>query len=182
MRLIRSVRCFSFRIEVFNCFSQCRLHTKKKWSAYVNEVETDDDPDFDEEDNGPEDVLEENFSDHDNFSEHDAESEEDVDSGNEETNNKEWFSSKDGVQWRKFRQNIRTLCHNIVSRLPETKEPAKDVTSPVKSWELFIDDNMVQLMVECTNIFIEKCAPNLSRERVARKKGPSRNPCFIRGQ
>ncbi|GBO43522.1 hypothetical protein AVEN_263436-1 [Araneus ventricosus] len=123
-------------------------------------------------DNGPEDVLEENFSDHENFSEHDAESEEDGDSGNEETNNKEWFSSKDGVQLRKFRQNIRTRCHNIVSCLPETKEPAKDVTSPVKSWKLFIDDNMVQLMVECTNIFIEKCAPNFSRERVARKKDP----------
>ncbi|GBM69503.1 hypothetical protein AVEN_112303-1, partial [Araneus ventricosus] len=36
------------------------------------EVEIDEDSDFD---NGPEDVLEENFSDHESFSEHDTESE-----------------------------------------------------------------------------------------------------------
>ncbi|GBN20986.1 hypothetical protein AVEN_263903-1 [Araneus ventricosus] len=73
------------------------------------EDETNEDSDFDNEDNGPEDVLEENFSDHESFSEHDTKSEEDGDFGNEEVNNSEWFSSEDGVQWgkRKFRQNIR---------------------------------------------------------------------------
>ncbi|GBM55847.1 hypothetical protein AVEN_99380-1 [Araneus ventricosus] len=40
-------------------------------------VKTDEDSDFDNEDNGPGDVLEEHFSDHENFSEHDTESEED---------------------------------------------------------------------------------------------------------
>ncbi|GBL99278.1 hypothetical protein AVEN_129041-1, partial [Araneus ventricosus] len=44
------------------------------------EIETDEDSDFD---NGPEDILEENFSDHESFSEHDTKSEEDGDSGNE---------------------------------------------------------------------------------------------------
>ncbi|GBM94764.1 hypothetical protein AVEN_14299-1 [Araneus ventricosus] len=83
------------------------------------------------------------FSDHDSFSEHDTESEED--SGNEDLNESVWFSSKDGVQWRKtkFRQSIRTRCHNIVSRLSGTKQPAKDVTSPVMSWELFIHNNIM---------------------------------------
>ncbi|GBM82254.1 hypothetical protein AVEN_216087-1 [Araneus ventricosus] len=61
------------------------------------EVETDEYPDFDNEDNGSEDVLEENLSDHDSFSERNKESEEDGDSGNEEVNNLEWFSSKDGL-------------------------------------------------------------------------------------
>ncbi|GBN97031.1 hypothetical protein AVEN_132410-1 [Araneus ventricosus] len=102
------------------------------------EVETDKNSDFDNENNRSEDVLEDNFSDHERFSEHNTESEEDGDSENEEINNSEWFRSQDGVQWRKrkFRQNIR--CHNIVSRLPGTKEPAKDVTSPFKGWEVFI--------------------------------------------
>ncbi|GBN89035.1 hypothetical protein AVEN_112374-1 [Araneus ventricosus] len=68
----------------------------------VAEVETDEDPDFDNEDNGPEDVLEETFSDHESFCEPDTELEEDGDSGNEEVNNSEWFSSKDGTEWRKF--------------------------------------------------------------------------------
>ncbi|GBN14848.1 hypothetical protein AVEN_165665-1 [Araneus ventricosus] len=79
------------------------------------EVETYENPDFDNEDNGREDVLEENFSERVSFIEHDTESKEDGDSGNEDVNNSEWFSSKNGVQWwkTKFMQNIR--CHNIVS-------------------------------------------------------------------
>ncbi|GBM06492.1 hypothetical protein AVEN_58329-1 [Araneus ventricosus] len=48
------------------------------------EVETAEDPDFDNEDNGPEDVSEENFSDHESFCEHDTESKEDGNSGNED--------------------------------------------------------------------------------------------------
>ncbi|GBM64110.1 hypothetical protein AVEN_173264-1 [Araneus ventricosus] len=112
------------------------------------EVETHEDSDLDFEHNGLEDVLEENFSDHERFRQHDMESEEDEDSGNEDANNLLWFLSKDVVQWRKtkFRQNIRGRCHNIVSRLPGTKRPAKDVASPVKSWELFINDNMRHLI------------------------------------
>ncbi|GBM64440.1 hypothetical protein AVEN_166683-1 [Araneus ventricosus] len=113
----------------------------------LTELENED-PDYDNEGNGPEDVLEEIFSDHESFSEHDTESEEDGGSGNEDANNLEWFSSKGRVQWRKtrFRQNIR--CHYIMSCLPEKKGQAKDMTSPVKSWELFINDNVIQLIVE----------------------------------
>ncbi|GBN67093.1 hypothetical protein AVEN_27678-1 [Araneus ventricosus] len=95
------------------------------------------------EDNGPEDVLEEIFSD-----QHDTESEEDGDSGNEDVNNLGLFSSKEGIEWRKtkFRQNI--LCRNIVSRLPATKGPAEDVTIPENSWYLFINYNTIHLIVE----------------------------------
>ncbi|GBM04243.1 hypothetical protein AVEN_41052-1 [Araneus ventricosus] len=145
---MRPARCFPCRTEVFICFSQCRLHTKKKWSVYVNfllklklikiqtlTVKTMDLQMF----------LQRIFN--ESFSEHDTESEDEGDSGNEEVNNSEWFASKDSVQWRKtkFGQNIRNRCHNIVSRLPRTKGPAKDVTSSLKSWELFIADNMIQL-------------------------------------
>ncbi|GBO39253.1 hypothetical protein AVEN_172381-1 [Araneus ventricosus] len=108
-------------------------------------VETDEDPDFDNEDNGSEDVLEEIFLIM-------------KVSANMIRNRKrteilemkmlELFSSEEGIEWRKteFSQNIRS--HNIVSHLPGTKGPAKDVTSPVKSWELFIHDNIIQLIVE----------------------------------
>ncbi|GBL88648.1 hypothetical protein AVEN_195641-1 [Araneus ventricosus] len=51
------------------------------------EVETDDGTG-----NGPEDVLEEIFSDHESFCENDTESEENGDSGNEDVNNLELFS------------------------------------------------------------------------------------------
>ncbi|GBM69749.1 hypothetical protein AVEN_75391-1 [Araneus ventricosus] len=82
------------------------------------EIETDEDPDFGNEDNGPKDVLEDILSDHESFSEHDTQSEENGDSGIKEVNNLKLFSSKDGIQWRKtkLRQNIRS--HNIVLSFP----------------------------------------------------------------
>ncbi|GBM37503.1 hypothetical protein AVEN_224389-1 [Araneus ventricosus] len=46
------------------------------------EVETDQDSDFDNEGNGPEDILEVNL--HESFSEHDTESKEEGDAGKEE--------------------------------------------------------------------------------------------------
>ncbi|GBN56813.1 hypothetical protein AVEN_155636-1 [Araneus ventricosus] len=109
------------------------------------EDETDEDPDFENE---TEDVLEEIFSDHESFCEHDMEWEEDGDSGNEDANNLELLSSKEGIERRKtkFRQNIHR--RNIVLCLLGTKGSAKDVTSPVKSWKLFINDNMIHLTVE----------------------------------
>ncbi|GBM45274.1 hypothetical protein AVEN_36638-1 [Araneus ventricosus] len=63
---------------------------------------------------------------------------------------------------------IIILCRAYLGK----KVPAKDVTSHVKSWELSIDDNMIQLIVKRTNILIEKSAPNISRERDARKMDP----------
>ncbi|GBO25048.1 hypothetical protein AVEN_248428-1 [Araneus ventricosus] len=49
----------------------------------------------------------------------------------------------------------RPLWYGIVARLPGAKGPAKDMTCLVKSWDLFIEDNRIQLIVECTNIYIE---------------------------
>ncbi|GBO32283.1 hypothetical protein AVEN_119790-1 [Araneus ventricosus] len=109
------------------------------------EVGTDEDPDFD---NVPENVLEDIFSDLENFCEHDTGSEEDGYYGNEDVNNLELISTKEGIEWRKtkFTQNIP--CHYIMARLPGTKGPAKDVISPVKSWEFFLNDNMINLFAE----------------------------------
>ncbi|GBL85744.1 hypothetical protein AVEN_193189-1 [Araneus ventricosus] len=64
----------------------------------LTEVETGEDPDFDNEDNGPEDVLEDIFQIL-KVSVNIAESEEDGDSGNEDVNNLELFSSKGLVWW-----------------------------------------------------------------------------------
>ncbi|GBO24517.1 hypothetical protein AVEN_251617-1 [Araneus ventricosus] len=129
--------------KIWGCFDDPMGH------PYTQEpIETDEDPDFNNEDNGHRDVLEEIFSDQESFCEHDTKWKEDEDSRNEDVNNLELFSSKEGIDWReiKFRQNIR--CHNIVSHSPGTKGSAKDVKSPVKSWELIIKDNIIQLMVE----------------------------------
>ncbi|GBN62749.1 hypothetical protein AVEN_103749-1 [Araneus ventricosus] len=59
------------------------------------EIENDEDSYFD---NGPEDILEKTFSDHESFSERDTESEEDGYFRNEEVNNSKWFTSNESVQ------------------------------------------------------------------------------------
>ncbi|GBN17088.1 hypothetical protein AVEN_108153-1 [Araneus ventricosus] len=86
----------------------------KRLRKLLVEVVTDEDPNFDNECNGPEDDLEAIFLDHETFSKHDSESEENRDSGNVVVNNLQLFSSKEGIEWRKtkFRQNIS--CHSIV--------------------------------------------------------------------
>ncbi|GBN16097.1 hypothetical protein AVEN_44766-1 [Araneus ventricosus] len=92
MWLIWSVHCYPFLIEIFTFCSQCRHHTKKEMERLqkrLDVVETHENSDFDNEDNGSEDVLEENFAHHESFSEHDTESVEDRDSGNKEVNNLE---------------------------------------------------------------------------------------------
>ncbi|GBN05062.1 hypothetical protein AVEN_117933-1 [Araneus ventricosus] len=120
----------------------------ERFRKLLAEVETNEDRDFDNEDSVPEDFLEDIFSDHENFCEHDTGSEADGYYGNEDVNNLEMFSTKEGIEWRKtkFRKNI--LCNNIMARLPGIKGKAKDVTSPVKSWEFFINDNMINLFEE----------------------------------
>ncbi|GBN97408.1 hypothetical protein AVEN_219436-1 [Araneus ventricosus] len=102
---------------------------------------------LDNENIGPENVLEEIFSDHESFCQHDTESEEEGDSRNDDVNNLELFSSKEGTEWRKKLGKILVviiLCRCYL----EKKAPPKDVRNPVKSWELFINDNMIHLIVE----------------------------------
>ncbi|GBM93654.1 hypothetical protein AVEN_210278-1 [Araneus ventricosus] len=76
-RLITSVRCCPFRIEIFTYYLLTMPTSYEKEMERLRkllaEIETDEDSDFDNEDNGHEDILEENFSDHESFSEHDRE-------------------------------------------------------------------------------------------------------------
>ncbi|GBN76143.1 hypothetical protein AVEN_166044-1 [Araneus ventricosus] len=55
------------------------------------------------------------------------------------------------------------------------------LTSSVKSWELYMHNNMIQLVVECTYIFIEKSPPNFSRERDTRKTNPQEIRASVKG-
>ncbi|GBN18721.1 hypothetical protein AVEN_137462-1 [Araneus ventricosus] len=92
------VHCFPFlNRRIYLLLTKPTSYEKEmqRLRKLLDKVESDEDSDFSNEDNGPEDILEENFSDHESFSEHDTESEEDGYPGNEEVNNSEWFSSKD---------------------------------------------------------------------------------------
>ncbi|GBM19550.1 hypothetical protein AVEN_108017-1 [Araneus ventricosus] len=121
--LIWSARCFPFRIEVFTCFSQCLLHMKKKERLHTlhAEVETDEDSDFENEDHGPEDVLELNSSYHENFSANDTESEEDGDSGNEKVMCQNGFHPKMAYSGGKQIRNVIILCRAYLDQKNQPK-------------------------------------------------------------
>lgn len=135
-----------------------------------------------------EESIEENdaFSDCDEmFSEHDTSSEEEIESDEEdavESNSDDCFTGKDGKTiWKKtkFRQNFRTLARNIISKLPGNIGEAKDVTSPIESWNLLLDENILNTIVTCTNIYIDTISGNFQRERDANKTELSEIKAFI---
>ncbi|GBN87606.1 hypothetical protein AVEN_79573-1 [Araneus ventricosus] len=81
----------------------------------LDEVETDEDSDFDNEDNGPQDVLEEISSDHESFCERDTDSE-DGDSEFEDVNNLKLFPSKGGIEWRKTKCRNTAVGRRFITR------------------------------------------------------------------
>jgi hypothetical protein len=74
---------------------------------------------------------------------------------------------KDGTTKRKTippRQNSRTCIHNIVTHLPGAKSAAKHATTPTEVWETFFTEEMLQLIVEYTNLESQPIRGNYSRE------------------
>lgn len=81
------------------------------------------------------------------------------------------FIGKDKVtQWKKHfpPKNIRTLSANIVLQLPGVKAYAKSKKSPLDIWLCLFDEEMLNIIVDCTNIKINSIAQNFSRERDVR--------------
>lgn len=65
------------------------------------------------------------------------------------------------------KKSVRTRQSNIVLRLPGVKPYGKDAKTPLDCWNLFIDQQILDIIVENTNLYILKCRPNYSRERSA---------------
>jgi hypothetical protein len=62
---------------------------------------------------------------------------------------------------------LRTRIHNIATHLPGVKSAAKHTTTSIEAWETFFTEEMLQLIVECTNLEIQRIRENYSRERNA---------------
>nr|XP_022906087.1 piggyBac transposable element-derived protein 4-like [Onthophagus taurus] len=60
------------------------------------------------------------------------------------------------THWRKHPGNkqVRTRADNIIKVLPGVKKNAKGIKSPLEIWSLFFPDNILNVIVENTNIFI----------------------------
>ncbi|GBN55748.1 hypothetical protein AVEN_26655-1 [Araneus ventricosus] len=89
----------------------------KRLRKLLAEVDTDEDPDFDNEGNGPEDVLEETFSDHESFCEHDTESEEDGDYGNEEKEDGKMLLPLLSLPWLEMPARFQKECFDCFNRI-----------------------------------------------------------------
>lgn len=66
-------------------------------------------------------------------------------------------------------RNRRRLRSNIISHLPGVKTIAKTAKTVFEVWNLFFDSQILDEIVRCTNVFIEKrLRPNYDRDRDAK--------------
>ncbi|CAH2085795.1 unnamed protein product [Euphydryas editha] len=69
-------------------------------------------------------------------------------------NRASYYTGKDGVtKWQKeqYRSNVRSRAENIITNLPGPKSVARNKMSPLQCFELFITDEMIDEIVNCTN-------------------------------
>lgn len=63
------------------------------------------------------------------------------------------------------RPNSRSRAVNIVKHLPGPINQAKRARTPLECFSLMIDDQILEIIVECTNIYINSISANFTRER-----------------
>lgn len=52
--------------------------------------------------------------------------------------------------------NVRTRSHNFISFVTGTKQNASQVICPLEYWNSFMNNNILGLLVQCTNTYITK--------------------------
>ena len=133
-------------------------------------IEHDDDEDFDKDDQ-----LEEREG--DSESEQDLEDEVNGEGVDDEILSKPkqrtepYFTGKDRVtKWRKHLPslNVRTRSKNIVTRLPGVKGPARNLRTIVDIWKCFFDEEILNMIVSNTNLFITQQEYDRQQYRTAR--------------
>ncbi|KAJ8944236.1 hypothetical protein NQ314_009513, partial [Rhamnusium bicolor] len=164
---------------------------EEKGSALYQILNSGDTSDRDEEDH-------EIFSDHDSESEVEADPNEDgeeVDDLTDSTSknsttsassralqpHRGWYG-KDKTKWSKEAPSGRkTLSHNIITVLPGLKGPARQnrPTSPLEAWKLLFTDDMIQIIVQFTNIKIDEIKVNYSKFKTRRNSRRKYLPTFI---
>ena len=60
-------------------------------------------------------------------------------------------------------------CSANIFHLPGVKGIARNITELVKSWELFFNFELIKLIVELNNIYIQKISVNFTRDLGAKK-------------
>ena len=78
------------------------------------------------------------------------------------------YLSRNGTRWSKFPPpTSRTRAHNIMTRHPGPKGIARDAKTCLQSFLLFFDSDILNILVECTNIYIDTIKEKYQRQRDA---------------
>nr|CAH7732627.1 unnamed protein product [Callosobruchus chinensis] len=139
-----------------------------KWMQWYEECTTDEEPPEGETDSEEEDALSKSSHYSDSEQGMDDIHEEQVDVSPDDDN---YYLGKDGTtKWGKVKRStkIKTRACNIITHLPGPKDAARMEKSEIGIWNLFLDENISQIIVTSTNIYIDKIRTNFSRERDAR--------------
>ena len=76
------------------------------------------------------------------------------------------YTSRNGTKWSKSApRTSRTKSHNIVSRPPGAIGVAKDAKSALQSFILFFDADIINILVDSTNIYIDTIKNKFERVR-----------------
>jgi len=122
----------------------------------------EEEPLSDNESEDDEDYVEE--------SEHDTESDLGTSLDNEEVNdastsNNFYFSKDKNTKWNKkpIKVSGRTRKHNIITHLPGVKGVAKNAKTPHDAFKLYFDEELMNILVLKTNLYILKIRVNYKR-------------------
>ncbi|KAJ8928500.1 hypothetical protein NQ314_018940 [Rhamnusium bicolor] len=128
------------------------------------EIAYDDHSDPDQSDEDQLDYVEEKLD--NSESEHDIS---DHEQEEESYSNRLSFFGKDKVtRWRKFASQpitVKTRQKNIVKRFPGSTQATRNLSGPLEIWQHFFNDEIIDIIVACTNEYIEFVANNFARKK-----------------
>lgn len=143
----------------------------EQWIKWLDEVEASEmEVVASDESEDEEDRVE--ISDHDTESEQEAGVEDDelMEGILDNTTEVPYFTGKDKyTKWNKMPPpNSRTRKHNLVLKLPGPTGEAKNAKSVLDCFFIFIDEGLIDLIAQYTNIYIAKIKTNFIRHRDAK--------------
>ncbi|KAJ8952464.1 hypothetical protein NQ314_007541 [Rhamnusium bicolor] len=120
------------------------------------------------------------FSDHQTDTEQEDEGEVLQDESVDETDRRLYYYGNDSTKWKKHSppKNIRTRSENIISHLPGTIREAKNVRTPIDSWDILFD-NLLEVIVRNTNIYITSVAHRYKNQSDTKMTTVSKIKTFI---
>lgn len=75
-----------------------------------------------------------------------------------------YYRGKNGTMWNAHMpKQTRTTCQNIVQKLPSIKRAYQDKSEIVDCWNVFITDNIIDIITSCTNQQLDVMRTNYSR-------------------